>query len=1112
MTDDSEEQRLRAAALKNVEVILAARQRAERDLVAAKDALERRTSELQQQREWFEVTLASIGDAVITTDVQARVTFLNPIAETMTGWALKDALGKPLADVFKIINEDTRAAVESPIDRVLATGQVVGLANHTSLVAADGTETAIEDSAAPIRDSAGKVAGAVMVFHDVTRRRRAERALRASEERLRAIFAQAAVGIAVADVEGRFLEANQKFCSILGFPLEELRGHTFLELTHPDDAEATRIQVRRLVDGVIPNYALEKRYVRKDGTTVWSSTTVTLLRREGGVATQFLGVIEDITERKQAQELRERFAAIVEHSDDAIITKTLDSIVTTWNPAAEHIFGYTAAEIIGKPITILIPDNQLDEEPAIIERLKRGERIDHYETIRRRKDGALINVSITVSPLKDAAGKIMGAAKIARDITRQKHAEVVRERLAAVVESTDDAIVTKTLEGVITTWNPGAQRLFGYTPEEAIGKPVTILIPPQHENEEPQILQRLRRGERIDHYETVRRHKDGSFLDVSLTVSPLKDVAGNVIGASKIARDITRQKHAEQVLREQANVLSLLDTTGKAIGSKLDLEKVLQTVTDVATQLSGAKFGAFFYNVTNSEGESFLLYTLSGAPREAFEKFGLPRNTPVFHPTFTGQGVVRSADITKDPRYGQMSPHFGMPKGHLPVRSYLAAPVTARTGEVIGGLFFGHPDPDVFTAGSEKLVVGVAAQAAVAMDNARLYEAAQRELDSRERAEAALRETDRRKDEFLATLAHELRNPLAPIRQATMISRSPAATEEQKRWSHEVISRQVHHMSLLLDDLLDVSRITRGTLALRIQMAELASIVEAAVEQARPLIDAKQHQLTRNLPTQPVRFAGDPLRLAQVLSNLLTNAAKYTDRGGRILLRATADEDSVTISVTDTGVGLAEDAIPTVFTMFSQVKGTQDRSEGGLGIGLALAKGLMELHGGSISARSAGIGSGSEFTMHIPRTAAPQQPDRAAAPVARAAGAPRAHRVLIADDNRDAADSLALLLGIEGHEVTVATNGSQALELIAAEHPDIALLDIGMPLLDGHEVARRVRANPALADIVLVAITGWGQESDKVRARDAGFDLHFTKPIEPQHIIDLLRSPDLRGS
>ncbi|HYJ39861.1 MAG TPA: PAS domain S-box protein, partial [Steroidobacteraceae bacterium] len=560
--------------------------------------------------------------------------------------------------------------------------------------------------------------------------------------------------------------------------------------THPDDVEATRERVKKLRAGEIDNYALEKRYVRKDGSAVWSSTTVTLLRKESGEAAQYIGIIQDITERKQTENVLARLAAVVEHTDDAIVTKTLDGIITTWNPGAERIFGYTADEAIGKPVTILIPEKQLNEEPGILERLRRGERIDHYQTTRRRKDGTLIDVSLTVSPIKDRSGRVVGASKIARDITHQK------------------------------------------------------------------------------------------------------------------------------------------------------------------------------------------------------------------------------------------------------------------------------------------------------------------------RAEATLREMDQRKDEFLATLAHELRNPLAPIRQATLISMSPSASEAQKRWSHEVITRQVHHMSLLLDDLLDISRITRGTLELRTVMTNLTAVVDAAVETSRPALEAKHHEFLVELPPAPVQFAADPLRLAQVLSNLLTNAAKYTDPRGTIRLRATADAKYVEFSVTDTGVGLPQDALSAVFSMFSQVKSSQDRSEGGLGIGLALSRGVVELHGGTIEARSAGLGKGSEFFVRIPRRKVSSHTQSTAGGAAVAT--PGKRRVLIADDNRDAAESLAMLLEIEGHSVTVVHDGQQALAAIEAARPDVALLDIGMPEMDGYEVARQVRGDSRSRSTLLIALTGWGQEQDKARAMGAGFDMHFTKPVEPQRLIELL--------
>jgi signal transduction histidine kinase/ActR/RegA family two-component response regulator len=570
-------------------------------------------------------------------------------------------------------------------------------------------------------------------------------------------------------------------------------------------------------------------------------------------------------------------------------------------------------------------------------------------------------------------------------------------------------------------------------------------------------------------------------------------------------------REQRESFREQAGILELLNETGAAIAAEIDLKTLVQTVTDAATKLSGARFGAFFYNVVDQRGESFLLYTLSGAPREAFEKFGLPRNTPLFDPTFRGQGIVRSADITKDHRYGTMSPHHGMPSGHLPLRSYLAVPVISRSGEVIGGLFFGHPDTNVFTDRAERLVVGVAAQAATAIDNARLYEAAQEEIARREQAEAALREVDRRKDEFLATLGHELRNPLAPIRHAAMISNAPTATEAQKRWSHDVIARQVHHMSLLLDDLLDVSRITRGQLRLRKERTELSSVVDATVETVRPSLDAKRQELVIHMPREPIHLAADPLRLAQVLSNLLANAAKYTEPDGQIRLMARRERDTAVIEVIDSGIGIAAEALPEVFQMFSQVKPTHDRSDGGLGIGLALAKGLVELPGGEIAARSEGPGRGSTFTVRLP-IGAMSLPTDLGAPIGLIESVAVRRRVLVADDNYDSADSLATLLRLEGHEVKVVHDGDQALAAFGTFVPDFALLDIGMPGLNGYRVAQVVREAPSESSVVLIAVSGWGTQSDKAQALASGFNYHLTKPVEPERLLDLLRAPRDRPS
>jgi PAS domain S-box-containing protein len=362
-------------------------------------------------------------------------------------------------------------------------------------------------------------------------------------------------------------------------------------------------------------------------------------------------------------------------------------------------------------------------------------------------------------------------------------------------------------------------------------------------------------------------------------------------------------------------------------------------------------------------------------------------------------------------------------------------------------------------------------------------------------ASDTLRETDRRKDEFLATLAHELRNPLAPIRQAARLAQSETATVAQRRWSQQVIERQVRHMALLLDDLLDVSRITRGRLELRRERVDLARVIDAALETARPLLDERRQTLALELPVDQVPLDADPLRLSQVIANLLANAAKYSEPGGRVVLRARTVDGSAEISVQDFGVGIEADALQRIFEMFAQAKSSLDRAEGGLGIGLALVRGLVELHGGSVEAKSDGPGKGALFIVRLPLPAGvDDQAD--AEDLTDKTSAPHRMRILVADDNRDAAASLATLLELDGHEVAVVYDGEGAIESAAAWKPDIALLDIGMPKRNGYEVAQHIRAAPWGRQIKLVAVTGWGQAEDKRRAREAGFDRHFTKPLD----------------
>jgi PAS domain S-box-containing protein len=386
-----------------------------------------------------------------------------------------------------------------------------------------------------------------------------------------------------------------------------------------------------------------------------------------------------------------------------------------------------------------------------------------------------------------------------------------------------------------------------------------------------------------------------------------------------------------------------------------------------------------------------------------------------------------------------------------------------------------------------------------------------RDITERKRAEEALREANRRKDEFLAMLAHELRNPLAPVRVAVQLLQMQQPESSHSREALAVIDRQMRQMTRLIDDLLDVSRITRGKLELRRQRAKLADVVRAAVETSRPALDAAGHTLTVELPAEPIELDADPTRLAQAVANLLNNAARYTDRGGQVRLELERQGSDAVITVRDTGIGIPAEMLGHVFEMFTQVDRSLERVHGGLGIGLTLVKSLVELHGGSVQAHSDGPGTGSTFTIRLPLPLVSRETESSAggAPaldfVSRLTG-DTPLRVLVVDDNRDAADTLAILLQMQGAEVRAAHDGREAVEAAEVFHPDAVILDIGMPRLNGYDAARRIRQLPGGSDVVLIAATGWGQDGDKQLAREAGFDHHLVKPVDPAALLQLLGS------
>jgi PAS domain S-box-containing protein len=779
---------------------------------------------------------------------------------------------------------------------------------------------------------------------------------------------------------------------------------------------------------------------------------------------------------------------------------------------------------------------------------------------------------------------------------------------ACLLDSLVEGFIALDADARVTYANPASEAVFGIAPAGLLGRELFDAVPtlrgtPDEQACRAALAQREARQFEIAHLRPGRRFE--------VQTSPLP---GGGLGAH--FRDITARRDQEARLRDEAHFSEKLNRISQSMGRQTRAPDIVQAVTDAATQLTGAQFGAFFYNETAPTGEQYMLYALSGVPREAFSNFPIPRNTAVFERTFRGDGVLRLDDVTQDTRYGRSAPHHGMPAGHLPVRSYLAVPVVSSSGEVIGGLFFGHERPARFTQRHEQLVVGVAAQAAISIDNARLLQRLQESAerlglamsaaglgdwrwdresdmvslseraaqmlgmpgalpctlavlsermhpDDRERVLQALShsldtggrydteyrvchpdgsehwlaacglvhaaedgvvkrmyglvqditerrrlddelrlradelaQADRRKDEFLATLAHELRNPLAPLRTSLELLKRPALPEETRERARAIMSRQVTQMVRLIDELLDISRIGRGKIELRRERFELRDVVDNALEIARPLIDGKQQVLHVELPSQPVWLMIDRTRLAQVLSNLLNNATRYSDAGKQIWLSAGVAADGVTIQVRDEGMGIAPDKMPLLFQMFTQLHAASNSAHGGLGVGLTLARRLVELHGGTLEARSEGEGLGSEFTVRLPEAVlCDPAPAPAAAP---AAGATEGVRVLVADDSVLVQQSVVALLRAEGFDVRTASDGLEAVAEATAWRPHFVLLDLHMPRLGGMDAARRLRLAHPPGEMVLLMMSGVTlTDTWRRHAQEAGFDACLDKTADP---------------
>ncbi|MFL5303679.1 MAG: PAS domain S-box protein [Polyangia bacterium] len=777
---------------------------------------------------------------------------------------------------------------------------------------------------------------------------------------------------------------------------------------------------------------------------------------------------------QQSDTLRVTLASI----GDAVITTDIRGRITYLNSVASALTGWTHAEAVGQPLQAVF--QIVDEEtrqplPSPVTRALRPGAAAVGTVARAAvvaRSGETHPIQEIVSAIRDDAGVVSGCVMSFRDVTAQRRDEqdkanqlLTARRLASIVECSDDAIIAKSLEGIIQTWNAGAEQVFGYTAAEAVGRHVSLVIPPERLPEEAHIIATLKAGRGISHLETERVRKDGRRILVSLTVSPIRDQAGRIVGASKIVRDVTRQRQTDE------------------------RERVLLAQAAAAS----AKFQAFFDQGALFAGIAELDGRLLEANRLSWEGCGYTREQVAGKLFWEGPWWAPSPDLVQQIRTACRQAADGATfRGEVP---YFVADGTQRV-----------VDLTVLPIKDESGRVLFLAPTGIDITERKRAEAERKRLADDLRAVAAdLSEANRRKTEFLAMLAHELRNPLAPISNAVRALRMGHGEEKVARAVLGMLERQVAQLGRLVDDLLDLSRVTRGEIALRKQPMELVPIIEQAVEATRARYGSLNQELTVKVPIHPLYLNGDPVRLTQVVGNLLNNACKFTDPGGHIALTVTHDDGQAIIRVRDDGIGISAPQLSHVFDMFTQLDSSLERTRDGLGIGLTLVKALAALHDGTVHARSDGPGRGSEFEVRLPvlteSPAALEPPPPAPLP------AIGAHRILIVDDNVDGADSLAMLLQEIGHETHKAHDGVEALDVAERVRPDAVLLDIGLPKLNGYEVCRRMRERAWGSKLLIVALTGWGQEEDRQRSLAAGFDTHLVKPVDHELLIRLLASP-----
>lgn len=786
--------------------------------------------------------------------------------------------------------------------------------------------------------------------------------------------------------------------------------------------------------------------------------------------------------------------ALLALSENAVICYDRAGVVTFWSARAEQLYGYMAGELLGKSIQTLTPPDCHGDLAELFDRLERDGRVAHFETVRVRRDGARVSILLSAAPILSPDRRITGAVVVHRDQDYYVSGESAVRRLAAIVESSDDAIISKDLNGIVTSWNAAAERMYGYAAQEMLGESIRRIIPQDRKQEEYDVLERIRRGERVHHFETVRQRKDGALVPISLTVSPILDRAGTVVGASKIARDITERLRLEADATREALITRRLGEMGTLLASTLERDTVVRNVLSTSTELTGAQIGAFFYDdqdVTSDRGD---VHTLPGVSTNLFDALRRIAGASLFAPTFNGEEPVRIDDLAADCRFGIEGRDTGAAP---PLRSYLAVPVKTASGDVLGGLFFGHAEPGIFTAHEQQLAGGLAATASVALQNAQLYIEA--------------REANRMKDEFLAVLSHELRTPLNAIVGYTRLLRAGVLTGEKAARGLETLERNAAALTQIVEDVLDVSGIVAGKIRLDVQPVELSLVVHNAVATVQPAADAKEVRLQTIIDPRVGPVSGDPDRLQQVVWNLLSNAVKFTPKRGRVQVRLERVNSHVEIVVSDTGVGIPTQFLPHVFERFRQAETGSSRKTGGLGLGLAIVRHIIEMHGGTVHAASAGEGQGATFRVRLPlmivqperfdeRREHPRSDRRRQMA---SLGDLQGVRVLAVDDEPDALVLLRAVLESAGAEVVTVSSALAALDRLEAVRPHALVVDLGMPEMDGYTLIARIRASedPQVRDVPAAALTAFARSEDRTKALRCGFEMHLAKPVDPGELV-----------